>query len=63
MSNLGRIYEFFSKARASVVGFRTTMKYVQLRDEPAGTKPELVRGWRCSPILMSVISLGQAAAE
>jgi len=58
MSNLGRIYESFAKAMASLVGFRTTMEYV-----PAGTQQEFVRGFRWSPILMSVISLGQAAAE
>jgi len=63
MSNLGRIYESFAKAMASVVGFRTTMEYVPLGSELAGTQPELVRGFRRFPILMSVRSLGQAAAE
>jgi hypothetical protein len=63
MSNLGRIYESFAKAMASLVGFRTTLVHARLQAERAGTQPRLVAGFRWSPILMSVISLGQAAAE
>jgi len=62
MPNLGRIYEPSSKARASVVGFHTTLEYVELREEPPGTDEEFARGFRWSPTL-SVPSLGQAAAE
>jgi len=63
MSNLGRIYESFAKAMASLVGLRTTKEYVRPRGELAGTQQEFVRGFRWSPVLMSMISLGQAAAE
>jgi len=63
MSNLGRIYESFAQAMASVAGFRTTLEYARLRGEPAGIEPEFVLGFRWSPIVMSVISLGQAVAE
>jgi len=63
MSNLGRIYESFAKAMASAAGLRTTLDYARLRGELAGIQQQFLLGFRWSPIVMSVISLGQAAAE
>jgi hypothetical protein len=66
MSNLGRIYEFLSKATASQVQLAATVEHFRL---PCGLavaerdRQQLWHGFRQCPVLRSVISLGPVHAE